>query len=402
MPTPRPATATPSTSRPSTRPRSTSARSGWTPSRPRSPGCDHAGGGAGAADRGPRAGSSTPTAADRSPRSSRSLTLLQVDPTAAVAPSVDLVLWSRLGSDYEHSDLTFALETERSLVEHSSFVRPADDIGLVLATLPAEPAPPTARVAGRQRRLPRRRAGPARRRGPRHRRRGPRHLPGAVGLERLEQRQERQPAPGDAHPGRRRRDQRAPWPPAGLRPRRAGLPVGPHRPVVRRRTGRARPSCPRGTGDLPALRLRRGHPGHGRRHRGHLVRRPGRPRRGGRPPRGSLRAALPLRPPRPRPRPRAGPVRLRVRPGDVQARRRAPVGLLRAPRPPRRPAGRQSSTPRRTARPGCCGSTRCTRTGPGLRRPGRRWPPRSTPWRPGWAWRSCAASARRRTARRCR
>lgn len=66
------------------------------------------------------------------------LTLLQVDPTAAVAPSVDLVLWSRLGADYEHSDLTFALETERSLVEHSSFVRPVDDIGLVLATLPAE------------------------------------------------------------------------------------------------------------------------------------------------------------------------------------------------------------------------------------------------------------------------
>lgn len=66
------------------------------------------------------------------------LTLLQVDPTAAVAPSVDLVLWSRLGAEYEHSDLTFALETERSLVEHSSFVRPVDDIGLVLATLPAE------------------------------------------------------------------------------------------------------------------------------------------------------------------------------------------------------------------------------------------------------------------------
>ncbi|QSR27610.1 hypothetical protein CFH99_18460 [Nocardioides aromaticivorans] len=66
------------------------------------------------------------------------LTLLQVDPTAAVAPSVDLVLWSRLGDEYEHSDLTFALETERSLVEHSSFVRPVDDIGLVLATTTAD------------------------------------------------------------------------------------------------------------------------------------------------------------------------------------------------------------------------------------------------------------------------
>jgi uncharacterized protein YcaQ len=66
------------------------------------------------------------------------LTLLQVDPTAAIAPSADLVLWTRLGEDYEHSDLTFALETERSVVEHSSFVRPMDDIGLVLATAPRE------------------------------------------------------------------------------------------------------------------------------------------------------------------------------------------------------------------------------------------------------------------------
>jgi uncharacterized protein YcaQ len=66
------------------------------------------------------------------------LTLLQIDPTAAIAPSADLVLWSRLGDDYEHSDLTFALETERSLVEHSSFVRPMDDLGLVLATAPRE------------------------------------------------------------------------------------------------------------------------------------------------------------------------------------------------------------------------------------------------------------------------
>lgn len=66
------------------------------------------------------------------------LTLLQVDPTAAIAPSVDLVLWSRLGEEYAHSDLTFALETERSVVEHSSFVRPMDDVGLVLATMPGE------------------------------------------------------------------------------------------------------------------------------------------------------------------------------------------------------------------------------------------------------------------------
>jgi uncharacterized protein YcaQ len=62
------------------------------------------------------------------------LTLLQVDPTAAIAPNVDLVSWSRLGDGYDHSDLRFAIEQERSLVEHSSYVRPMDDIGLVLAT----------------------------------------------------------------------------------------------------------------------------------------------------------------------------------------------------------------------------------------------------------------------------
>jgi uncharacterized protein YcaQ len=62
------------------------------------------------------------------------LTLLQIDPTAAIAPNVDLVSWSRLGAGYDHSDLRFALEEERSLVEHSSYVRPMDDIGLVLAT----------------------------------------------------------------------------------------------------------------------------------------------------------------------------------------------------------------------------------------------------------------------------
>jgi uncharacterized protein len=69
------------------------------------------------------------------------LTLLQLDPTAAIAPSADLVCWSRLGAAYDHSDLTFALETERSLVELSSFVRPMDDAGLLLATGPEEMHP---------------------------------------------------------------------------------------------------------------------------------------------------------------------------------------------------------------------------------------------------------------------
>ena len=63
------------------------------------------------------------------------LTLLQIDPTAAIVPNVDLVSWSRLGDGYAPSDLRFALEEERSLVEHGSYVRPMDDVALALATV---------------------------------------------------------------------------------------------------------------------------------------------------------------------------------------------------------------------------------------------------------------------------
>jgi uncharacterized protein YcaQ len=61
------------------------------------------------------------------------LTLLQIDPTAAIAPSADLVAWSRLGSAYEPAHLRQALEADRTLFEHDALVRPAGDLGLVLA-----------------------------------------------------------------------------------------------------------------------------------------------------------------------------------------------------------------------------------------------------------------------------
>jgi uncharacterized protein len=61
------------------------------------------------------------------------LTLLQIDPTAAIAPSADLVAWSRLGSTYEPAHLQEALEQDRTLFEHNALVRPMKDAGLHLA-----------------------------------------------------------------------------------------------------------------------------------------------------------------------------------------------------------------------------------------------------------------------------
>ncbi len=61
------------------------------------------------------------------------LTLLQIDPTAAVAPNADLVAWSRLGSSYQPTRLRQALEQERTLFEHNALVRPMSDLGLYLA-----------------------------------------------------------------------------------------------------------------------------------------------------------------------------------------------------------------------------------------------------------------------------
>lgn len=46
----------------------------------------------------------------------RQLTLLQIDPTAAIAPNADLVAWSRLGSAYSPGELVSALE-DRTLLE---------------------------------------------------------------------------------------------------------------------------------------------------------------------------------------------------------------------------------------------------------------------------------------------
>ncbi|MPZ28990.1 MAG: winged helix-turn-helix domain-containing protein [Micromonosporaceae bacterium] len=64
----------------------------------------------------------------------RHLTLLQIDPTAAIAPTADLVAWSRLGSAYSPADLVGALE-KRSLIELMATIRPAEDLALYRAEM---------------------------------------------------------------------------------------------------------------------------------------------------------------------------------------------------------------------------------------------------------------------------
>jgi len=67
------------------------------------------------------------------------LTLLQVDPTAAIAPNADLVAWSRLGASYEPARLRQALEADRTLFEYNALIRPTSDVALYLAGATEQP-----------------------------------------------------------------------------------------------------------------------------------------------------------------------------------------------------------------------------------------------------------------------
>lgn len=68
----------------------------------------------------------------------RRLTFVQLEPTSPIAPSADLVLWSRLGASYRPQDLRDALDEQR-LVELDSLARPAEDVALYRAEMAAWP-----------------------------------------------------------------------------------------------------------------------------------------------------------------------------------------------------------------------------------------------------------------------
>jgi uncharacterized protein YcaQ len=64
----------------------------------------------------------------------RHLTLLQLDPTSAVAPSADLIAWSRLGSSYSPTELEDAI-AEQSMIDLQGMVRSAQDLVLYRAEM---------------------------------------------------------------------------------------------------------------------------------------------------------------------------------------------------------------------------------------------------------------------------
>ncbi|MGH9119633.1 MAG: DNA glycosylase AlkZ-like family protein [Acidimicrobiales bacterium] len=84
------------------------------------------------------------------------LTFLQLDPTAAVAPSADLAASTRIGNSYEPDHLQRALERDRTLFEHHAqpsetepviaIVRPTADLGLYLAEMAALGSAPGRRL----------------------------------------------------------------------------------------------------------------------------------------------------------------------------------------------------------------------------------------------------------------
>lgn len=59
------------------------------------------------------------------------LTVVNIEPTAAIAPSADLILWSRLGWPYQPADLVRLVEEDRAVFEWGGFYRAMTDLPLL-------------------------------------------------------------------------------------------------------------------------------------------------------------------------------------------------------------------------------------------------------------------------------
>ncbi len=68
----------------------------------------------------------------------RRLTFLQLDPVSAIAPSADLVAWTRLGDAHRPDDLKAAITTQ-TIIELRAFLRPAEDFALYRADMAVWP-----------------------------------------------------------------------------------------------------------------------------------------------------------------------------------------------------------------------------------------------------------------------
>jgi uncharacterized protein YcaQ len=67
------------------------------------------------------------------------LAIVNIDPTMAIAPSADHILWSRIGWPYQPTDLARVVEQDRAVFEWAGFYRPMDDLPLYLPIMRAWP-----------------------------------------------------------------------------------------------------------------------------------------------------------------------------------------------------------------------------------------------------------------------
>ncbi|MCP2637821.1 winged helix DNA-binding domain-containing protein [Microbacterium sp. HD4P20] len=74
------------------------------------------------------------------------LTIVNIEPTAAVAPSADHILWSRLGWPYQPADLARLVEQDRAVFEWGGFYRTMTDLPLLLPEMRERPYSAEARA----------------------------------------------------------------------------------------------------------------------------------------------------------------------------------------------------------------------------------------------------------------